>query len=371
MRPAPALAARRVDAEDWSAAVAAARRGPTGPCSACGASAARVHMALLDEAGRRDRRRRAWPAPTALSRRSARCMRRRSASSARSPTCTAWRRWRCPTPGPGSTMAAGACAIRSARAAARRRRPSTLPVPAGRGREPAPDPGRPGPCRHHRARPFPLHRQRRDRGAAGGAAGLRPQGHRGPDGGRRPRPRGAGSPAAPRATARSPMRFAFARAAEAALGVEAPPRARLAARADGRAGAAGQPSRRHRRDLQRCRLRADACPLRRAARARAARRRGLLRPPPDDGSHRARRRRRRPRAGDGVAALARPDRRAAAGASRALVELYDNTASLQDRTVGTGMLDAGARRAVRRRRLRRPRLGPRLRRAPGAGLSAL
>ena len=38
----------------------------------------------------------------------------------------------------------------------------------------------------------------------------------------------------------------------------------LAARAHGRAGAHRQPSRRHRRDLQRCRLRADARPLRRA-----------------------------------------------------------------------------------------------------------
>ena len=49
----------------------------------------------------------------------------------------------------------------------------------------------------------------------------------------------------------------------------------------------------------------------------------------------------------------------------ALVELYDNTASLQDRTVGTGILapELGAR--IRRRRLCRPRLGPRLRCAHG------
>ena len=40
------------------------------------------------------------------------------------------------------------------------------------GRGPAPDPGRAGACRHHRARPFPLHRQRRDGGAAGRAARL-------------------------------------------------------------------------------------------------------------------------------------------------------------------------------------------------------
>ncbi|MCK7475983.1 MAG: hypothetical protein MZV49_26380 [Rhodopseudomonas palustris] len=49
---------------------------------------------------------------------------------------------------------------------------------AGRRRGPAPDRGRPGACRHHRARSFPLHRQWRDRGAARGAARLRAQGHR-------------------------------------------------------------------------------------------------------------------------------------------------------------------------------------------------
>ena len=49
-----------------------------------------------------------------------------------------------------------------------------------------------------------------------------------------------------------------------------------------------------------------------------------------------------------------------------LVELYDNTASLQDRTVTTGILD-GRAGALRRRRLCRPRLRPRLRcaRTPG------
>ena len=35
-------------------------------------------------------------------------------------------------------------------------------------------------------------------------------------------------------------------------------------------------------------------------------------------------------------------------AFRALVELYDNTASLQDRTVGTGILSAELARAIRR-----------------------
>ena len=64
-----------------------------------------------------------------------------------------------------------------------------LCLPAGRRREPAPDSGRPGSCRHHRARSFPLHRERRDGRAPGGAAGLCAQRHRGPDGGRRDRAR--------------------------------------------------------------------------------------------------------------------------------------------------------------------------------------
>ena len=80
-----------------------------------------------------------------------------------------------------------------------------LRIPAGRGRGAAPDPRRAGPCRHHRAGPFPLHRQRRDGGAARGAVGLRAQGRRGPDGGRRGRARRSASSGASRATARWPM----------------------------------------------------------------------------------------------------------------------------------------------------------------------
>ena len=87
----------------------------------------------------------------------------------------------------------------SGRAAAR------LPLPPRRGREPAPDTGRPGPRRHHRARAFPLHRQWRDRRPAGGAARLRPQGHRRPDGRSRASTGRRSSPAAPRAIRPSPM----------------------------------------------------------------------------------------------------------------------------------------------------------------------
>ena len=54
-----------------------------------------------------------------------------------------------------------------------------------------------------------------------------------------------------------------------------------------------------------------------------------------------------------------------------LVELYEDTASLKDRTVGTGILSRALARAVRRRRLRRARVGPRLRCAAHARLCAV
>ena len=143
--------------------------------------------------------------------------------------------------------------------------------------------------------------------------------HKGIDGAdarRRRSSRRRSSPAASPATARSPMRFAFARAVEAALGIEAPPRAHMAARADGRARAPRQPFRRHRRDLQRRLVRADACAMRHPARARAARGRRLLRPPADDGPHRAGRRRRRSRRGRRRRGCARCSREIAAALSR-------------------------------------------------------
>ena len=49
-----------------------------------------------------------------------------------------------------------------------------LPFPRRGRRRPAPDCGRPGACGYHRARTFPLYRQRRDRGPAGTAAWIRP-----------------------------------------------------------------------------------------------------------------------------------------------------------------------------------------------------
>ena len=84
--------------------------------------------------------------------------------------------------------------------------------------------------------------------------------------------------------------IAFARAVEAATGGTVPARGGLAARTDGRAGARRQSPRRHRCHLQRRGVRADACPLRGAARTSVADVRGLLRPSADDGSGEARRR---------------------------------------------------------------------------------
>ena len=124
----------------------------------------------------------ATPATDANIRAWRRVIRRRCASNARSAICSAWRRSARPMRGRGSISASGMCAIRSAKRACGKARAVSLP--AGGRRGPAPDPGRPGACRHHRARPFPLHRQRRARGAAGAAARLCAQGHRVADGGR-------------------------------------------------------------------------------------------------------------------------------------------------------------------------------------------
>ena len=210
-------------------------------------------------------------APTARFPRSARCIRRPSGSNARSAISSASM-----PRGPAGYAALARsrplgrdAAARDARADAGAAR--AVCVPAGRRREPAPDPGRSGACRHHRARAFPLHRQRRDRRAAGAAPRLRAQGHRRPDGGRdaRRRPRKL----AGRTSGDSTVAYAlaFARAVEAALGRRGAAARASAARADGGAGAPRQPFRRYRRDLQRRLVLAHARALRHSARARAAR----------------------------------------------------------------------------------------------------
>ena len=58
--------------------------------------------------------------------------------------------------GPGSIMAAGAIRAPLGAAPANDGPRRTVRLPGGGGARPAPDSGRPRPCRHHRARPFPL-----------------------------------------------------------------------------------------------------------------------------------------------------------------------------------------------------------------------
>ena len=144
-----------------------------------------------------------------------RSIRRPCVPSGRSSTCGGSRPLVARTSGPGSTTVPGPRAGR---------RPRRLSVPGGRGRRAARDPGGAGACRRHRARPFPLHRQRRDRGPARAATGLRPQRDRAAVRGRR---LARGARLAGRVSGDSTVAFAlaFARAAEAATGCEPPPRA--------------------------------------------------------------------------------------------------------------------------------------------------
>ena len=193
-----------------------------------------------------------------LSRRSAAIMRRRSGSSARSATSTATAAIGAPDRRPW--LDHGAWGMRAPLGAARAERTARsrrLRIPARARRGPARDSGRPGARRHHRAGALPLHRQRRDGGAAGGAARLRPQGHRPPACRCRPRAARSRSSRASPATPRS----------QRALRLRAPSRprststcrsARGAARRHGGARAHRQSPRRHRRDLQRRGVRASS-----------------------------------------------------------------------------------------------------------------
>ncbi len=124
-----------------------------------------------------------------------------------------------------------------------------LRVPAGQGRRPAPDSRRAGACRHHRARAFPLHRQRRNRRAAGRAARLRPQGHRYAAHRCRDRAGRSAWSRASRAIPPSPMAL-LSRAPSRLRSRSSRRRAHSPARHHGRARARRQSFRRHRRDLQ-------------------------------------------------------------------------------------------------------------------------
>ena len=263
-----------------------------------------------------------------------------------------------PTRGPGSITAAGTCSIRSAQTRNGRANSAYAFLPAeGEGLHQIPV----GPV--HAGIIEPGH----FRFTANGETVVRLEErlgyvHKGIEGlmtGAPSRTR-RGSPAAPPATARSPMRSPSRAPSRRRWASPAAPRA-VAARADGGARAPRQSFRRYRRDLQRRVLRAHARPLRHSARTHPARRRRLLRPPADDGPHRA----------GGVAG----DLAADGGVSRAcaLAETRRRP-SPADRALrqhrlaagphrGTGMVSAATGAPVRRRRLCRPRLRPRLRRA--------
>ena len=153
-RPSP-VAARHGRPPMSGASIGRPRGRRTGRCSACGASRKRPHGAA-----RRARTHAvvgcSLACPDGAFRRSARCTRPPSGWSARSAICSgsfprALRRAALARPRPLG---------RRIRSAATTSGPQPrLSVPARRGRGPASDSGRPGACRHHRARPFPLHGQ--------------------------------------------------------------------------------------------------------------------------------------------------------------------------------------------------------------------
>ena len=164
----------------------------------------------------------------------------------------------------GRTTSAGATAEAPAP-------PPPVSVPRrGRSRA-ASDRGRSRARRNHRARPFPLLRQRRNSGATRGAARLRTQGHRiavvrqrhrARRATRRPRVgRQHGGNRRSRSRARWRARVGRRRARARAM----------VARADGGTRTDRESSRRHRRGLQRRIVHADARAMRRTARTRAAR----------------------------------------------------------------------------------------------------
>ena len=310
-RPQPRIV---VNEHGWLA-VASGRRPATGPCSGCGAMLARRIWRSSTRAPVTSRSSRS-NARAGDSRRSAHCTRRRSAWNAQCVICSAWSPSDCRTHGRGSTSAFGVSRIRSARAATSRARARPI-LPAHGGRGPASDSGRPGACRHHRARPLPLHSQWRDRGAAGAAPGLRAQRHRVlDDRSNAGQGRAIGRPHLGRQHRRLCARLR-ARGRSGARD-QSPAACGLSARPDGRARAARQPFRRHRRHLQRCFVLAHARAMWDSARKSPAHGGCLLRSPPDDGSRGAGRRRLRSRrlwrgkrggvADRGAAEISRADR---------------------------------------------------------------
>ena len=361
-----AVAARRRDDDGWRQAIDHARGRPLRRCSACGATHGDVHMALLDETSG-DIAVVSYRLPGLAAIRQV---------GARHPPAIRLERAIRDLFGLEADRLAGHAALARSRllgcAASARRPGSAAQKPAPYAFLPAEGEGLHqipvGPVHAGIIEPghFRFTANGETRGAAGAAARLCAQGHRVADGGRDARARRRSSPARTSGDSTVAYALAFAQAAEAALQIEAPPRAlylralmaeleRLANHF-GDIGAICN-------DASFSLMHAQCGILRERTLARGGR---LLRPPADDGPRRAGRRRARPRAGRRRAGCARLLDEIAA-AFPAAVELYDNTASLQDRTVTTGIRQAGLRAPVRRRRLCRPRLGPRLRCAPRPG----
>ena len=240
--------------------------------------------------------------------------------------------------GHGSISASGTCSIRSARAKRRRRHVTAYRIPSGRRRS------------LHQIPVGPVHAGIIEPGhfrfTAGGETVVRLEErlgyvHKGIESLMAGAPIEQAARLAARTSGDSTVAYgiAFAHAVEAALNIEAAAARAILAGADGGTGAAGEPSRRYRRDLQRRVVFADARALRHLARACAARGRRCIRPSADDGSGGARRRRRRSRSPTACLASARLVWQIQQRFPR-LIELYDNTASLQDRTAATGILRA-------------------------------
>ena len=228
---------------------------------------------------------------------SARNIRRRSGSSARSAICSARGRSARPTRGPGSISASGTCGIRSATASPRDDAAPYVFLPAeGEGLHQIPV----GPVHAGIIEPghFRFTANGETRGAAGAAARLCAQGHRVADGRRDARRRPRSSPGAPPATARSPMPSPSRRPPRPRLQIEAAAARAIYLRAlmaelerlanhFGDIGAICN-------DASFSLMHAQCGILRERV---LARRRRLLRPSADDGRDRAGRRRARHRAG--------------------------------------------------------------------------
>ena len=275
----------------WAGGRATARRRRAGRCSACGASRTACTWRCCEADASRSPCS-ASTAPTALSFDRPRCTRRRSAWNARSrdlyrPRC---RRRRIRAHGSTTALARSRPLARDARpptvsASCRSRATSLHQIPVGPVHAGIIEPG------HFR---FTADGETVVRLEA--AAGLHPQGRRGADARRRPRATPPDSPAASRGDSTVAYAFAFARAVEAAAGIDA-----AAARGAGCARVMAELERiaNHLGDVGAiCNDASFAIMLahcgmlrERVLRAAAA----VLRPPADDGPHRARRRRRRPR----------------------------------------------------------------------------